>query len=214
MKSIAMLALAALFVLPLRAQVLGSLFSQKKENRKLLAQQIAALEVYKSYLQQGYTIASTGLNLIGKIKSGDFDLHRDFFGALKIVNPEIRRYAKVADIMALNVASVGQLKKITALGQGAQMSSWESTYIGQVTGRMLQLLGGTVDELITVITDSELEMKDDERIKRVDDLYAQAQQQYAFTQQFSRELSLYSLSKEKEKAAVSSGRFLQGIPAP
>src|SRR5260221_4860823 len=86
------------------AQTYDEWFRQKKTQKKYLLQQIAALQVYIDYAKKGYDIASKGLNTIRDIKNGDFNLHRDFFGSLKQVNPKIKKYAKVADIIAYQVS--------------------------------------------------------------------------------------------------------------
>ena len=45
----------------------------------------------------------------------------------------------------------------------------------------------TIDEFIAVTTSNELEMKDDERLKRIDTLYNDMQGKYTFAQSFANE---------------------------
>src|SRR5260221_14255636 len=73
---------------------------QKKTQIKYLEGQIAALQVYLSYAEQGYSIAKHGLTAINDIKNGDFSLHKGYFTSLKNVNPKIKSYWKIADIIA------------------------------------------------------------------------------------------------------------------
>ena len=90
----------------LQAQTFAEWFQQKKRQKKYLLQQIAALQIYVGYAQKGYQIAKEGLTTIGGFTRGEFNLHSDYFHSLKTVNPEIRKYAKVADIIALQVKIV------------------------------------------------------------------------------------------------------------
>jgi len=214
MKTIVLTLIACLFTAAGYAQFLGGFFAQKKENRKLLAQQIAALQVYKTYITKGYDIISKGVGIINKIKSGDFDLHRDFFGALKIVNPKIKKYSKVADLMAMNVKAVNQLRQIGKLARSELMGDWENRYLQQVVNNMLQVIADSIDELIVIISDNQLELKDDERIERIDELYLRTEDQYSFTKNLGHQMSLLLLMKEKQKAEIKGSLFLNGVKLP
>ncbi|MET7000725.1 hypothetical protein [Chitinophaga defluvii] len=211
---ISILCLVTLMVLPARAQFLGGFFSQKKENRKLLGLQIAALEVYKSYIKKGYDIISNGVGIINKIKTGDFNLHRDFFGALKIVNPKIKKYAKVTQVMVMNVEAVTRLKQAGKLARSELIGSAQRQFLLQVIDHLLEILAGTIDELIAIITDNQLEMKDDERIARIDKIYIQAQEQCSFASEFDDQLELLVQMKKKKQAEIRGSEFLNGIEQP
>ncbi|MFX1707247.1 hypothetical protein PV783_24980 [Chitinophaga sp. CC14] len=214
MKAILLTLLACLVSTFSWGQVLGSLFSQKQENRKLLAQQIAALEVYKTYIKKGYDIISKGVGLINKIKTGDFNLHRDFFGALKIVNPRIKKYAKVAGLMGISVQAVTRLKQLNKLARSELMSNAEQEFIRQVVQNVLQMLADTIDELILIITDNQLDLKDDERIERIERLYLVALDQGSFVQRFDEQVSLLLRMKKKRQADIRGSDFLNGVTQP
>src|SRR5690606_229293 len=85
----------------LSAQTFAEWFQQKSTQKKYLVQQIAALQLYSGYLSKGYSIAKNGLNTIKSIKDGDILQHDNYFNSLTTVNPQIKRYQKVADILAL-----------------------------------------------------------------------------------------------------------------
>lgn len=103
MKRLFTLILFALFSLTPKAQTLAEWFQQGGTQKKYLLQQIAALQVYIGDVQKGYSIAKQGLNTISDIKNDEFNLHKDYFNSLKIVNPKIKNYSKVADISVLQV---------------------------------------------------------------------------------------------------------------
>ena len=68
---------------------------QKKTQIKYLVQQIIAFQTYLIYVKKGYDIAHKGITTVQNIKNGEWNLHKDFFGSLKMVNPSIEKYAKV-----------------------------------------------------------------------------------------------------------------------
>lgn len=211
MKTSIILMLAILISSVAQAQFLGGFFSQKKENRKRLMEQIAALQVYKGYLQKGYNIANTGLTTINKIKNGDFGLHRDFFNALKTVNPKVKKYSKVTDLIDLNIQAIAYQKKIKAMLNLNDFSRDENQYINQVLQSILEALSVTLDELIAIISDNQLELKDDERINRIDGLYVQMVEQYSFIKAFSDDVASLRVQKRKELQQINQSMILNNM---
>ncbi len=196
----------------LRAQTFAEWFQQKATQKKYLLQQIAALQVYIGYAKKGYKIAKEGLNTIGKFTKGEFDLHTDYFNSLKTVNPEVKRYAKVADIIALQVKIVQNCNWTQRrLNSSDAFSGDELAYIGRVFRRLLDDCAQTIDELVTITTDGKLEMKDDERMKRIDQLYLDMQDKYTFSQSFSNDAKSLAASRVREKTDVQTSRALHGI---
>jgi hypothetical protein len=196
----------------LQAQTFAEWFQQKKTQKKYLLQQIAALQVYIGYAQKGYNIAKEGLTTIGGFTRGEFNLHTDYFNSLKSVNPEIKRYAKVADIIALQIKIVQNYNRTyRQINSSDAFSNDELAYIGRVFGRLLDDCDKTLDELITITTDSKLEMKDNERMDRIDKLYLDMQDKFTFSQSFSNDAKSLAASRLKEKTDVQTSRVLQGI---
>lgn len=185
---------------------------QKKTQKKYLMQQIAALQVYIGYVKKGYDVANKGLTTIRNIKNGDLNLHRDFFGSLKQVNPKIKRYAKVADIIAYQLRIVKKANKtLQDIRETDQFTSGELDYCKTVVDNLLEECLKNIDELFLIITSGELEMKDDERIKRIDVLYAEMQNKWAFLSFFSEETGLLSVQRFGEKLEINRSKILNGL---
>lgn len=196
----------------LKAQTFAEWFQQKKTQKKYLIQQIAALQIYIGYAKKGYKIAKEGLNTIGGFTKGEFNLHTDYFNSLKSVNPEIRRYVKVAEIIALQVKIIQNYNRTyRQLNSSDAFSEDELAYIGRVYSRLLDDCDKTLDELITITTDGKLEMKDDERIERIDKLYLDMQDKFTFSQSFSNDAKSLAASRLNDKSDVQTSRVLQGI---
>jgi len=196
----------------LKAQTLAEWFQQKKTQKKYLLQQIAALQIYIGYVQKGYQIAKEGLTTIGGFTRGEFNLHADYFNSLKVVNPEIKHYTKVAEIIGLQVKVVQNYNStFRKLKSTDVFSNDELNYIRSAFSNLLDDCEKTLDELIAVITDGKLEMKDDERIARIDKLYLDMQDKFNFCNSFSNDAKLLAVSRIKEQTDVNTSRALQGI---
>lgn len=211
-KTLLFLVLLTSFASSLKAQTFAEWFQQKKTQKKYLLQQIAALQVYIGYVKKGYKIAKQGLNTIGDFTKGEFNLHSGYFNSLKAVNPEIKRYAKVADIISLQVKIVQHYNRtIRQIRSSDAFSGDELAYIGRVFNRLFDDCDKTIDELIALTTDGKLQMKDDERISRIDKMYLDMQDKFTFSQRFSNEAKTLAASRLKEKNDVQTSRLLNGI---
>ncbi|MFT3749144.1 MAG: hypothetical protein QM768_12535 [Agriterribacter sp.] len=178
---------------------------------KLYIQQIAANAVYIEYLQKGYRIAKNGLTTISNIKNGHWTLDKDFFAGLHNINPKVSNYAKVADIMALNIKIARQCKAIMKQARAADLfNSGEVGYFDQVFAMLLDACASLTEELTVTITPNKLTMSDDERIKRIDLLYADMQDKYVFVNSFSNEITKMTLQRSKESNESASIRNLYG----
>jgi hypothetical protein len=176
---------------------------------KLYIQQIAANKIYIEYLQKGYRIAKNGLTTIGNIKNGHWNLDKDFFAGLKSINPKVRNYAEVADIIALNIKTIKQYK--TAMKQARSAGLFNSAEIGYFDKVFTSLIDGCMmvtDELTLLLTPNELTMSDDERVKRIDLLYAGMQDNYVFVNSFSNDITIMTLQRSKELQDATSLRSL------
>jgi hypothetical protein len=62
-----------------------------------------------------------------------------------------------------------------------------------------------------VITSNQLEMKDDERLKRVDKLYFDMQDKYSFCSSFSEEMGLLSVQRLGEQIEIHRSKLMNGL---
>lgn len=212
MKKLIILIVFAILSTSTKAQTFAEWFRQSATQKKYLLQQIAALQVYIGYVQKGYSIAREGINAISDIKHGEFNLHKDYFNSLKTVNPKIKNYSKVADIILLQVNIIKTYKEAAkGLKQSGTFNAGEMTYINGVFERLMDDCAKTIDALIAVTTSGEFEMKDDERLKRIDALYSDMQDKYTFVQGFSNEAKMLAASRIQEQNNIQTIRALNGI---
>jgi hypothetical protein len=189
----------------------GSLLAQEKQREELL-KQIAAFKVYIEYAQKGYSIANKGLNAISDFKRGELDLHADYFNSLNLINPRIKSYSRVAKIIALQVKILNSCNRtIRHINQNDLFHGNEVAYIKRVLERLIIDCDTTVNELIDALTKGKLEMKDDERLERIDKLYQNMQENYSFCEDFSNQTRMMSFSRSTENKDVKTSRALHGV---
>lgn len=211
MKKTLLFLLFLLMVSTGQSQNFAEWFKQKKTQKEYLLQQIAGLQIYIEAARKGYRIAKEGLTVVGDLTKGEFNLHKDYFNSLKKVNPVIRRYAKMAEVMAWQVKILENNRRTYQQINSDTFSDDEKAYIGRVFNRLHDDCGKTLDELIMITSKGEPEMKDDERMVRIDKLYADMQDKFTFSQQFSNEVKGLAASRAKEKKEVASSRLWHGI---
>lgn len=196
----------------LEAQIFEEWFKQDETQKEYLLKQISALKTYTGYVKEGIDIAHKGLNTIGKIKKGHYNLHHDFFNSLKSVNPAIKNYARVADIIMLQVSIVKQYSKAyRKVRDCGQFDDEEIKYIYQVFTNLLSQCTSNIDELITLITSDKLELKDDERLQRIDKLYQDMEDKYFFIEHFSSDTKILAIQRKKEMNDIKNSRALYGL---
>ena len=212
MKKLLILLLLGMLATTTQAQTYAEWFKQKKTQKKYLVQQIAALQVYIGYAQKGYSIAKEGLNTIGNFKQGEFNLHTGYFNSLKSVNPKIKQYSKVADIIIMQIAIIqGYSRNRRQMWESGAFNEEELDYVMRVLGRLLDDCENTLNALITVTTNGNLEMKDDERLERIDILYQDMTDNYTFSQSFNNQTMVLAASRINEDNDVQTSRALYDI---
>lgn len=195
-----------------QAQTWEEWFRQKKTQRKYLAKQIALLKIHLEYLKKGYDIAQQGLTLIGDIKDGEFGLHRSYFASLKDVNPQLARLTKVADTFTMQAYIVRRMGEINAFSQNnPYLTPEEIRYVATVYTNLLKLADASLGELLVIVRAGESQMTDDERLARIDLLYADMLDKHAFVRSFENDVHLIAAEREREMNAIDAAKKQQGL---
>lgn len=182
------------------------------KHRKELILQIAALQVYIDYAKKGYSAVSKGLNFIGDARKGELNLHGDYFTSLLKINPKIRNYYKTAEIISMQFKIMNLCQKTMADLKTADLfHGTELDYIERSFRRLLQNCSQTLDQLVAITTDAELELKDDQRLERIDLLHKTMQEDYNFCLSFYSEARLLSVSKAADKKDSKGLNELYGL---
>lgn len=187
-------------------------FKQRKTQIKYLLKQIAAYKIYADYLQKGYRIAKDGTELISDIKHGDFHLHNGYFTSLKSVSPAIKNYSKVKEIVSDHFAITTTFRKLIQYsGQSGDLTDIEKEYVRSVYANMNKESEKDLDELILLLTSGQLELKEDERLKRIDLLYVSAKDKLSFTRSFSGQARLLVRQRQNEQLETKVLQKIYGL---
>lgn len=200
-----------ILILVLLGLSIQNLQAQAKWRKELLLQ-IAALQVYTDYAKKGYNVVKKGLNFIGDVKKGEVNLHSDYLGSLKKINPKIKKYSRVGEIVLLQLKIIRiSNNTFKQLRQDDLFHGDELAYIERSFDRLFESCNRTLDDLLMVTMDTKLEMKDDQRIQCIDNLYKTMLGDYEFCRAFSNEAKMLSVSKVNEKNNVERMRTLSGL---
>ncbi len=194
---------------PMSAQTFAEWFRQKATQKKYLIQQIAALQVYIGYVSKGYSITKKGLNTIQDIKHGDFNVHKNYFSSLASVNPTIKRYSRVAEIISLEINIVRQAASVVRYcRESNQLTLSELTYLQNVFDHLLTDCSKSLDKLFAVITDGSLTMKDDERISAIDKIYNDMVDKQVFCRSFGSTTKGLCVQRRNEQNEIQFSKKL------
>ena len=200
MKNVLLIMVIVIFSTNVYGQNWGEWFHQKSTQKKYLLQQIAALNVYAGYAAKGYQIVKNGLGVIQNIKKGDFGLHSDYFSSLRAVNPSIKKYSKLLAIFSMQVSMVTQARAaIKKFKTNNQFTEEEIRYIRMVIANILKDIIGVQDGLARILNSHTLQMKDDERIKVINQLYIDTQEQQACLGSFTQDVFVLAAQRSSEE---------------
>lgn len=213
MKKIVFVLLITLLSSPgLKAQTWNEWFNQSSTQKKYLKQQIIALKVYINYAKEGYKIAKEGLGTIGKLSRGEFDLHSSFFNSLKLVNPSVKNYGRVRDIISIQVHIASGWETLRSkINSSHHLSTVEKDYLIKVYRKLRADCEDLLEELIIVVSDQMIEMTDSERIKRIDLIHQDMVDKMSFYESFTADIKILMASRAREENQVKDSRLRNGL---
>ena len=177
-----------------------------------MLQQIAALQAYIKVAEKGYTIAEQGLQTIGQIKNGEFNLHSTFYSSLKAVSPTVANMAEVAEIMSLEISLIDQFShKLSGYRQNAWLQPAEVSYITQVYTGLVNSGLECITALANLTTGGQLSMTDGERINRIQQMDIDLQRQYRLAQAFTNQTDLLTVQRQQEGNDIGTLKRIYGI---
>ena len=188
-------------------------FGQSQEAKQLLldVEKLTQFKQILNELKKGYEILSGGYEAIKNISQGNFNMHQTFLDGLLQVSPAVQKCERIADIIQYQLRIVKEYK--AAFGQFKEDKNFtidEIDYIGKVDSRLFNESVKNVGDLITLIKAGKLRMSDDERLKAIDHIWDEVQDQYAFLRDFNGSTAMLSKARQKEQEDVDVMKKLIG----
>ncbi|HWZ35205.1 MAG TPA: hypothetical protein VNW51_03555 [Mucilaginibacter sp.] len=191
---------------PAQAQV-----STGQDMQQLLydIEKLTQFKAILSDMEQGYSILTQGYQQVKDLAQGNFNLHSVFLNGLMLVNPEVAKYARVADIVADEVSILSEYKKAYQRFQNSgSFNAGELDYLARVYAQLTNAALNDVNELANVITASKLRMSDDERLSAIDRIYASSSDKLSFLRDFNRRTSVLLVQRQREQNEVNNLKSL------
>ncbi|WP_339869650.1 TerB family tellurite resistance protein [uncultured Algoriphagus sp.] len=160
-------------------------------------------------LEKGYTTLSSGYSQISTIASGNFTIHEAFLDGLLQVNPTVKNYYKVAEIIRFQIKLVNDYKSaFSRLKSSRQFTSNEISYLSSVYSNLFKQSLQQLDELTLVLTTNSLRMSDEERLEAIDQIHTDMQDKLHFLTAFNQETKVLAISRFKANQELNGIRNL------
>ncbi|EOR96264.1 hypothetical protein ADIARSV_0499 [Arcticibacter svalbardensis MN12-7] len=153
-----------------------------------------------SEMKSGYAILSKGYNAVRDVSQGNFSMHEVFLDGLLAVNPQVKKYRRVADIISYQGRIVSEYKKAFKVFRlSGNFSSTELDYLSRVYDKLFDQSMKGLDELALILTAGTLRMSDDERLEAIDRIFKDTEDKLQFLRHFNNQAKIISLQRAKEK---------------
>ena len=204
------------FIIPLLLSTIfcGSAGAQRQELQQLIldVEKLTQFKNILSDMKTGYQIYAQGYGTISNLSKGNFDLHNIYLGSLMAINPAIRNYGRIAEIVSMQTSLVSEYKNASSrFRQSGSFHASELGYMSEVYSRLLKESLDDLLELTNVITANKLRMSDAERIKAIDRLYSTSSDKLQFLRSFNRQGVLLSIQRTKDAGDTRTLQQLYGI---
>lgn len=163
-------------------------------------------------MYDGYQLLHKGYTTIKDISEGNFSLHKTFLDRLFEVNPVVRDYKRIGDIISSQLALVREHKNaFSHFKQSRSFSPKEIDYMQQVYGGLLDGSLKNLEELAVILTAGKVRMSDDERLQAIDRLYNNIEDQLAFLREFNNSTYVLMYQREKDQMEINQSRKVNGL---
>ncbi len=174
-------------------------------------EKLAQLKQVLSDMKKGYEIIDNGYGTIKNLSQGNFSLHQTFLDGLMLVNPELRKYKRVADIISYQAQMLKEYSaSFSRFRNGGQFTASEIDHMAKVYDNLFERSGQQIDELSMVLTSGKLRMNDAERINAINRIYTDMQQKSSFLRDFNRRAASLETQRQKAKAETEAMKKLNG----
>ena len=185
--------------------------AQSVEVQQLLLnyEKLTQLKNILTDMKKGYEIVSKGYTAIKNISEGNFNLHDAFISGLLAVNPAIKNYKRVPDIIDYQRNIVKEYRQaFNRFKNSGTFSSSEIDYLGNVYSNLFNQSLQNLDELATVITASKLSMSDNERLEAIDRIFVDTEDKLQFLRDFNNKTNILVIQRTREKRDIETRRKL------
>lgn len=188
--------------------------AQAQEMQQLILniEKLTQLKGILSDMKMGYQIYQQGYGSISQLSKGNFDLHSVYLNGLLSINPVVKKYGRVADIISQQASLLSEYKSAyKRFQQSGSFNTGELKYMGNVYKQLVDQSLQNLDELTNVLTAGKLRMSDDERMRAIDRIYASTSDKLQFLRHFNRQGALLNIQRRKDIGDTRTMKQLYGV---
>jgi len=188
--------------------------AQVQEMQQLILdiEKLTQLKGILSDMKTGYQIYQQGYGSISQLSKGNFDLHSIYLNGLLSINPTVKNYGRVAEIITQQVRLISEYKSAyKQFQQSGTFSVSELNYMSNVYTQLVNQSLQNLDDLTNVLTAGKLRMSDDERMRAIDRIYANSSDKLQFLRHFNRQGVLLNIQRSKDVGDTRTMKQLYGI---
>ena len=187
--------------------------SAEVEQLLLNVEKLSQLKNILSDMKKGYTIVSDGYSAVKNISQGNFSLHEVFIDGLSLVSPEVKKYRRIPEIISMQQNLVADYRSAFGRFSGSGVfRPGELDYFSRVYGQLFSSSIQNLDELLMVITSSQLRMNDEQRLRAIDRIHENLRDKLLFLQDFNEQANLLKLQRTREQSSVGRLKSLYHKP--
>ncbi len=187
---------------------------QVQEMQQLILdiEKLTQLKGILSDMKTGYQIYQQGYGSISQLSKGNFDLHSVYFKGLLSINPTVRNYGRVVEIVVQQASLISEYKiAYKQFQQSGSFSAGELNYMSNVYTQLVNQSLQNLDDLTNVLTAGKLRMSDDERMRAIDRIYASSSDKLQFLRHFNRQGVLLNIQRVKDIGDTRTVKQFYGI---
>ena len=188
--------------------------AQVQEMQQLILdiEKLTQLKGILSDMKTGYQIYQQGYSSISQLSKGNFDLHSVYLNGLLSINPTVKNYGRVAEIITQQVSLISEYKSAyKQFQQSGSFSVSELNYMSSVYTQLVNQSLQNLEDLTNVLTAGKMRMSDDERMRAIDRIYASSSDKLQFLRHFNRQGVLLNIQRSKDVGDTRTMRQLYGI---
>ncbi|WP_442795987.1 TerB family tellurite resistance protein [Pelobium manganitolerans] len=191
-----------------------SAFCQSAEVKQLMLniEKLRQLKSILSDMKKGYTVLNNGYMTIKNLSEGNFKLHELFLNKMLQINPQVRKYYKVREIIKIQLASIKTCKN--TLSETATLQNFSADhikYIRDVTDHVRDMAIQSLEDLTSVLTANHYRMTDNERLEEIDRIYETVLKQNTFLHRFISDNTVLARAMRKAKGDIESIKHLHHL---
>lgn len=187
---------------------------QAAEAEQLLLnwEKLQTLEEILDNMYTGYKIIDKGYTTIRNISQGNYSLHHLFIDGLMAVNPSVRNYKRIPNIIDYQKLLVKEYKRAyMRFQQDPHFTPQEIQYITNVYNYLFTASIRNVDDLMTIITATKLRMSDDERMRAIDRIFYDMESKLVFLRDFNSRTQLLAIQRARAANDVRMLKHIYGL---